>query len=303
MKILWLADALRDAGLTVIEHPNWTTHARPYSWNPLFGVVHATAAPSWQPDNVQVSIVRNGRSDLKGPIANACVDHWGRWHVLSAGYCNTTLEGTAGPFRGKGNTNALGVEACNDNLSEPWPAIQYDAYAIGWAAICRRLGWRASRLVGHREHTPGHKTDPTFGMNAFRDRVQWYIDNPGAANVAGEEDPMYTNAHSNLDRSVADLFDANKSEWLAAGGTEQTWQEMVAAGMVGGNGRINRLGTAIKSLAADVAEIKAALKAEPEPTPVVVDATQVAEALAGNEAFRTMIREMAFEGSQRSESE
>ena len=173
--ITWLAEELRRAGLNVVEHANWRDHARPGDWEPRFIVVHATAAPRTQSDSAQVAIVRDGRSDLRGPIANATVDRQGRWHVLSAGRCNTTVAGTAGPFAGLGNTNALGIEACNDNglasPAEPWPAVQYEAYYRGVAAICKRMGWPASRAVGHREHTPGHKTDPTFSMTRFREDV------------------------------------------------------------------------------------------------------------------------------------
>jgi N-acetyl-anhydromuramyl-L-alanine amidase AmpD len=172
LAITWLADALRAAGVTVVEHPNWKWHYRPGSWDPKFIVVHATAAPRTQSDADQVRIVRDGRSDLNGPIANACIDRQGRWHVLSAGRCNTTVAGTSGPFDGLGNTNALGIEACNDNglrsPAEQWPEVQYNAYVKGVAVICKRMGWPASRAVGHREHTPGHKTDPTFSMTKFR---------------------------------------------------------------------------------------------------------------------------------------
>jgi len=190
-RLLWLADVLRDAGLTVAEHigfrtadgtiGSWQTHVRPGDWTPRYGVVHATAAPRTQVDGDQVRIVRDGRSDLPGPIAVACVDRLGRWHVVGAGRCNTTLVGTSGPYEGLGNAYAIGVEACNDNglrtatyqppAPEPWPEVQYQAYVVGWAAICRRLGWGSSRLVGHKEHTPGHKTDPTFDMNVFRRNV------------------------------------------------------------------------------------------------------------------------------------
>ncbi|MFY1669487.1 N-acetylmuramoyl-L-alanine amidase [Plantactinospora sp. WMMB334] len=182
MALTWLADELRKAGLTVVEHSGWKTHDRPGSWSPTYGVVHATAAPRSQADSVQVRVVRDGRSDLPGPIANAVVDRQGRWHVVSAGRCNSTLTGTAGPYKGRGNSQALSTEACNDNRSEPWPAAQYRSYVRGWAAWCRRLGWPASRLVGHKEHTPGRKTDPTFNMDQFRRNV--------AGVLAGEDDDM-----------------------------------------------------------------------------------------------------------------
>jgi hypothetical protein len=183
--ITWLADVLRSNGLTVVEHAGWQTRTVGGTWTPQFGIVHATAAPSSQSDTDQIRIVRDGRSDLDGPIANACVDRAGRWHVLAAGRCNTTIAGTAGPYEGKGNTYALGVEACHNNLAgTAWPDAQYDAYVRGWAAIARRLGWTTERLRGHKEHTPGHKTDPTFDMGLFRRRV--------AAVLAGEDNDVGT---------------------------------------------------------------------------------------------------------------
>lgn len=180
MALTWLADELRKAGLTVVEHTNWKTHDRPGTWSPTYGVVHATAAPRSQKDSVQIGVVRNGRADLPGPIANAVIDRNGVWHLVSAGRCNSTLPGTAGPYKGKGNTNALSTEACNDNRGEPWTEKQYQSYVRGWAAWCKRLGWSADRLVGHKEHTPGRKTDPTFSMGQFRRDV--------AAALAGKDD-------------------------------------------------------------------------------------------------------------------
>lgn len=182
MTMPWLADVLRAEGLTVVEHAGWKTRVIPGSWSPKYGVVHATAAPRSQSDARQVEIVRDGRSDLDGPIAVACVDRDARWHVLGAGRCNTTLVGTAGPYKGLGNSGAVGVEACNDNAGEPWPRAQYESYYRGWAAIARRLGWTAHNLVGHKEHTPNRKTDPTFNMDQFRANV--------ARVLAGEDDDM-----------------------------------------------------------------------------------------------------------------
>jgi hypothetical protein len=170
MRALWLADVLRAGGLAVVEHSGWQTRGFE-PWAPQYGIVHATAAPRTQADEDQVRIVRDGHSTLAGPIANCCVDRTGRWHVLASGRCNTALTGWAGPAAGLGNTNLLGIEACNDNRTEPWPAVQYEAYARGWAAICARMGWTAGRLVGHKEHQPGDKSDPTFPMDRFRDLV------------------------------------------------------------------------------------------------------------------------------------
>lgn len=202
MTLTWLADVLRADGLKVVEYPNWKTHDRDGSWSPTYGVVHATAAPRSQLDSVQIRVVRDGRSDLPGPIANAVVDRKGVWHVVGGGRCNSTLVGTAGPFKGLGNTNALSVEGCNDNLTEPWPAVQYDAYVRGWAAWCRRLGWTAAKLVGHKEHTPGRKTDPTFSMTTFRADV--------ARAIAGGGDDMSTEAEAQVAELRKELLDPAK---------------------------------------------------------------------------------------------
>jgi hypothetical protein len=229
MRITWLADVLREVGLGVAEHANWKTHERSGVWTPKFGVVHATAAPTWQADSVQIGIVRDGRSDLPGPIANACVGRSGIWHVLSAGRCNTTLQGTAGPFLGMGNSNALGVEACNNNINEPWSYRQYDSYVRGWAAICRRLGWTAENLVGHKEHTPGHKTDPTFDMNRFRNGVESYLAQwqTGDLLVDIEETLKLVLLYNKL---LYENWAPTKDDWIAAGGTPEMYDRLAANG-------------------------------------------------------------------------
>lgn len=209
VKLLWLADELRAAGLTVVEHAGWRDRVIPGSWSPRFGVVHATAGPRSQPDADQIAIVRDGRKDLPGPIGVACVDHGGRWHVLGAGRCNTTIAGTAGPYKGLGNTYALGVEACNDNRGEPWPRVQYESYYRGWAAICRRLGWTERNLVGHKEHTPGHKTDPSFDMDQFRRDVARVL-------AGGEEDPMAALTDAEKKKLFNELHDIWYILWQGA---------------------------------------------------------------------------------------
>lgn len=202
MTLPWLADVLRSAGLTVVEHPDWKTHDRSGDWTPRFGVVHATAAPISQADSTQIRVVRDGRSDLPGPIANAVIDRKGVWHVVGGGRCNSTLVGTAGPFEGLGNTYALSTEGCNNNSTESWPDVQYTAYVRGWAAWCKRLGWTAAKLVGHKEHTPGHKTDPTFNMDRFRQDVTRVL----AGGSLPQEDEMSETAESEIHSVFTGFF-------------------------------------------------------------------------------------------------
>lgn len=88
------------------------------------------------------------------------------------------------------NPISIGIEADSDGVS-PWPPAQLDAYHRICAAILWYLGKRAdkSTLLGHHEYSGAAqgKWDPGAGngrsgavmdMNAFRARVNHYIDNP-----------------------------------------------------------------------------------------------------------------------------
>src|SRR5690606_18370768 len=75
----------------------------------------------------------------------------------------------------RGNSWSLGIEAENDGVGEPWPAVQVDAYVRLCAAICRRLGWDASKVRSHAEVDTRGKVDPRGPgfppMAEFRRRV------------------------------------------------------------------------------------------------------------------------------------
>lgn len=175
MRIPWLADVLRAAGLAVVEVPGWRGHGSG-TWQPTGGIWHATADGAAQnpvsdakDDAAAISIIRNGRPGLPGPIANAYVNRAGVWYLIADGKCNTAYAGTAGPLHGLGNFHLLGIEFENDNRGEPWPGVQYASALTGWSAICRKLGWQAGRIAGHKEHDPRRKSDPLgIDMNTAR---------------------------------------------------------------------------------------------------------------------------------------
>lgn len=280
-RLLWLPEVLRAAGLTVVEHADWRNHDRPGDWSPRFGVVHATAAPRSQSDDVQVRVVRDGRSDLPGPISNAVVDRLGRWHIVSSGRCNSTLTGTAGPFEGWGNTYALSTEACNDNVGEPWPEVQYRSYVWGWAAWCRRLGWAADRLVGHKEHTPGRKTDPSFDMSRFRRDV--------AALLAGEDEDMPTAKEvvdELLGRTVASptLGDRTVADWLKGGHLAARDAAPTRAEVAAVAAKIGALGEVIARESSAPDEVRALLAELPAPAGADDIASEVIAGLGGRSA-------------------
>lgn len=262
--IPWLADELRRAGLTVVEHTGWKTRGRPGTWLPRFGIVHATAAPRGQADAIQVAIVRDGRQGLIGPIANACVARDGRWHVLAAGRCNTTIPGTSGPYNGLGNTYALGVEACNDNAGEPWPPAQYDAYVRGWAVIARKMGWGPDQLRGHKEHTPGRKTDPTFSMPSFRATVGRLLAGQEDIDMTPEQAKQLRDSHFTLAAGIPNPIGDGRvplhvwAGWLTGAVKAQTAAITAIANAAGDAESVSQLHAELSNLAETVSAQAAA---------------------------------------------
>nr|MDT0658019.1 N-acetylmuramoyl-L-alanine amidase [Micromonospora sp. DSM 115978] len=189
MRLLWLPEVLRAAGLTVVEIPGWRTRGSE-SWGPIKGLIyHATADKArtgqgdLDDDAGAIAVIRDGRPGLPGPIASAYIDRQGGWHIIASGRCNTVKTGWGGELSGLGNSSIAGFEAENDNKGEPWPAAQLDSLRRGFAAILRRLDLPVRMLVGHKEHQPGDKSDP-FGINMadFRASV--------ARVLAGRDDEM-----------------------------------------------------------------------------------------------------------------
>ncbi|TDB87297.1 N-acetylmuramoyl-L-alanine amidase, partial [Micromonospora fluostatini] len=179
--------------LTVHEVDGWRSRGSD-SFTPRGLICHATAGSRSSTDAGEIRVLLTGSTSAPPPIAQLYVGRNGHWHVIASGRCNHALAGWAGPLKGLGNTNLIGVEAANDNRGEPWPAAQLNAYQRGVAAICRRMGWKADRVAGHKEHQPypppagktSTKSDPTFDMRQFRARV--------TALLAGEDDDMPTAA-------------------------------------------------------------------------------------------------------------
>ncbi|MET7395629.1 N-acetylmuramoyl-L-alanine amidase [Dactylosporangium sp. NPDC005572] len=178
MRLTWLADVLRAAGVDVVEVAGWKTRGSD-TYGPIRGVIYhgtadkANSGPADARDDAgAIAVIRDGRPGLSGPIAAAYVNREGVWHIIAAGRCNTVKTGWAGPLKGVGNTNVLGVEAENDDRGEPWPPEQLASLRLGFAAILRQLGLPAAKLAGHKEHQPGEKVDPNgIDMDQFRREV------------------------------------------------------------------------------------------------------------------------------------
>lgn len=161
----WLPDTLRAAGLVVVELPGWQTRStRSGGFTENAVICHHTATSVNTSNERVANLLRDGRSDLKGPLSQLGLDRDGHFWMIAAGRCNHNGFGRWG-------NDSIGIEAFNDGRGEPWPAKQVDAYAKGVAAILTRTGLDVSRCLGHKESDPGRKIDPTFDMVAFRGRV------------------------------------------------------------------------------------------------------------------------------------
>jgi len=169
MRLLWLPEVLRTAGLTVHEVTDWRNRGST-QFDPRGIICHETRGSRNSTDAGEIYVLLHGSNTAPPPIAQLYLSRTGDWHVIASGRCNHVRVGWAGPFKGSGNTRLLGIEA-QHALGEPWTANQYQSYVRGVAAIRRHTGWG---IAGHKEHQPGghghasSKTDPSFDMDQFR---------------------------------------------------------------------------------------------------------------------------------------
>ena len=169
-------DELEAAGIEVTLVPGWEGRGRPGDFVPRGLVCHHTATNRNAPgDYPSLGIVRDGRPDLAGPLAQFGLGRTGRVLVIAAGKSNH-----AGPggFNGlSGNSTVWGIEAENDGTGgEPWPAAQIEAYHRLSAALARHTGFGVASICGHKEWTP-EKIDPLgIDMDDFRAAVAQLLD-------------------------------------------------------------------------------------------------------------------------------
>lgn len=172
--LIWLPQVLRDAGLKVAETDGWADRGRREMGTVRGVMCHHTGSTGAVGNMPTLNVLKVGRSDLPGPLAQLGLGRDGTYYVVAAGRCN---HAGAGEWRGQtnGNSNFIGIEAENGGRkTDGWPDVQMDAYRRGVAAILRHIDAEAEMCCGHREYAlpPGRKDDPLFDMNAFRDAVR-----------------------------------------------------------------------------------------------------------------------------------
>lgn len=176
VRLLWLPEVLRKAGLTVHEQSGWKTRGSE-EFTPFGIICHETRGSLTSTDAGEIGVLLNGSATAPPPIAQLYLSRSGEWWVIASGRCNHVLTGWSGPFKGYGNRSLIGIEA-QHSKDEPWTDRQYRSYVAGVAAIRKHTGWG---IAGHKEHQPGGypghtsiKTDPGFDMGRFRQAVSEY---------------------------------------------------------------------------------------------------------------------------------
>lgn len=161
-----LAVAARRSGLPVNEQPGWQTRGHGgMAGTPRSIALHHTAGPRTG-EAPSLRVVRDGRSDLPGPLAHFVLGRSGTVYVVAAGQCwHAGATWTAN----QSNPWAIGIEAEATGV-DPWPPGQYDAYLRLVRALCDHYRIPFAAVQGHKEicKPRGRKSDPNFDCNAFR---------------------------------------------------------------------------------------------------------------------------------------
>ena len=178
-----LATVCRSAGLVVHEVDGWERRARGSggydNGRPTHLMAHHTASnPGSDPDG-DVAYITSGSENA--PLANLYLSRSGEVWVIAGGATNTNGSGSA-PWPGgcpddQMNTHAIGIEAANNGVGEPWPQAQQTAYVALCAALCAAYDIspdlvRAHLRVGPRpQDRPGRPVD-------VRQRLELVADGP-----------------------------------------------------------------------------------------------------------------------------
>ncbi len=168
-----LADILRGADLPVIEVDGWKTRGHGVMASVKGILIHHTAGPATG-DFPSLKIVRDGRTDLAGPLSQLGLGRTGTWYVIAAGLSYHAGQTTDNSVFG--NANAIGIEAEATGVPSTntghayWPDVQYESYVRGVKALQAAYGVPTERVLGHKEAAipAGRKPDPNFSMPEFR---------------------------------------------------------------------------------------------------------------------------------------
>src|SRR5690606_4391281 len=164
--------------------PDWKTRGHGDFKNITHVIAHHTGG-----SNTPASEIAYGFPHLAGPLSQIHLAKDGTATVVAVGVAWHAGRGRyPGLPEDNANFHAIGIEAVNSG-TEGWSPTQYDAYVRCCAAIVRRLGVGADRVIGHKEWAGAKqgKWDPgQMDMNEFRAAVAARL--KGGEKVAGLSD-------------------------------------------------------------------------------------------------------------------
>jgi hypothetical protein len=169
MRALWLADVIRDAGLTIRPFDGWETRGGD-DFDPLGVILHHTvtrdsmAAEDWL-------LAKRGNSTTPPPLANYSTNRDGTVSIIAAGTANHGGKGSWNDVYGNrfwfgDEMKNLGSGNPDSDYYEPWPQIQLESAYRAAAAVLTHLGATVDWLVTHERYAdnppgwPGRKNDP-----------------------------------------------------------------------------------------------------------------------------------------------
>lgn len=240
-----LLPALKDWGLNVIEVNGWRTHGSS-SFNPGGSVNHHTAG-STSNSIPSLNILRNGRSDLPGPLCNVAQSRSSNFngaakyddvYLIAAGRANHAGSGGWRGLTGNSSVFGLEIEHCGYLEREGFSERRaHTAHRIHRAFIDAG-GFKAEMICQHKEWAPSRKID-FVGANgsAFRSAV---IATTNTTQPTPEEVIMFK-AGTNIENIVKDCYQKIVGRAPESQAVLDTWHWSLAvsqgegyAGMVNG---------------------------------------------------------------------
>lgn len=152
---------VRAQGVDVRFLDGWADRGRPSYFEPGGAVDHHTGGPAWSVESQWWSmlyLVRDGRSDLNGPLANVCTWPDGTLWIVAAGTCNHA--GPGGWNGLAGNYSVWGNELVHSGgPNEEWPEAQLRSALLWDVALARHTGYGAEMVSEHKEWSNAGKID------------------------------------------------------------------------------------------------------------------------------------------------
>lgn len=123
-------------------------------------------------DAGDIRVVRDGRSDLPGPLSQIVLQRNGKPRIIAVGVCYhaPSKVNFMGVGAGQGNWWSIGIEGVSNGRND-WTPEQREMYPRVVAALLVEAGLPLNARRFHRDLQPGEKVDPVGFDNAWFQRM------------------------------------------------------------------------------------------------------------------------------------